>query len=215
MTTDNLLTADVPEKFKDPQTGQLRTEALLQSYLELERKMSTVPSAPAKPEDYQIDVSHGLFDIDPDVNARLHQCGCTPQQAQEVYNLAAEKLLPMIMQISAEFKADREVEKLINHFGGAEQWKEVSRQLLAFGRQNLPPELLESMSSSFEGVLALHRMMQSEEPGLKPKSQDRNAPSSDALDLQSMMRDPKYWRDKDPSFVAKVTEGFQKVYGAR
>lgn len=28
-----------------------------------------------------------------------------------------------------------------------------------------------------------------------------------------MMRDPKYWRDQDPSFIKKVTEGFQKVYG--
>ncbi len=28
-----------------------------------------------------------------------------------------------------------------------------------------------------------------------------------------MMRDPKYWRDKDPAFVAKVTEGFKSVYG--
>jgi hypothetical protein len=28
-----------------------------------------------------------------------------------------------------------------------------------------------------------------------------------------MMRDPKYWRDKDPSYVAKVTEGFKKMYG--
>jgi len=28
-----------------------------------------------------------------------------------------------------------------------------------------------------------------------------------------MMRDPKYWREKDPSFVAKVTEGFERMYG--
>jgi hypothetical protein len=32
-------------------------------------------------------------------------------------------------------------------------------------------------------------------------------------DLQSMMKDPKYWRDKDPAFIAKVTDGFQSVYG--
>ena len=27
-----------------------------------------------------------------------------------------------------------------------------------------------------------------------------------------MMRDPRYWRDRDPSFVQKVTEAFQKMY---
>ena len=37
--------------------------------------------------------------------------------------------------------------------------------------------------------------------------------AADEAELSSMMRDPKYWRDKDPSFVAKVTEGFQNLYG--
>lgn len=27
-----------------------------------------------------------------------------------------------------------------------------------------------------------------------------------------MMNDPKYWRDKDPAFIAKVTEGFKNLY---
>jgi hypothetical protein len=30
-----------------------------------------------------------------------------------------------------------------------------------------------------------------------------------------MMRDPKYWRDQDPSFIAKVTEGFKRMYGEK
>lgn len=31
-------------------------------------------------------------------------------------------------------------------------------------------------------------------------------------DLHLMMRDPKYWRDKDPATIAKVTEGFRNLY---
>ena len=27
-----------------------------------------------------------------------------------------------------------------------------------------------------------------------------------------MMRDPRYWRERDPGFVAQVTEGFQRLY---
>ncbi|MEM6811174.1 MAG: hypothetical protein AAF549_01780 [Pseudomonadota bacterium] len=31
-------------------------------------------------------------------------------------------------------------------------------------------------------------------------------------DLQSMMRDPRYWRDKDLSFIEKVTKTFERLY---
>jgi len=37
----------------------------------------------------------------------------------------------------------------------------------------------------------------------------------DMNELKSMMRDPKYWKEKDPAFVAKVTEGFKKMYGGQ
>lgn len=208
--TDNLLTNDIPEKFKDPETGGLKADALLRSYKELEKKLSQNPAAPKSPEEYCIDCSHGLFEPDPEVNARIHSKGFTHEQAQELYNIAAEKMMPMIAEIAAEFQADREVERLINHFGGAEKWKEVSRQLLAFGRQNLSPDMLKNLSGSFDGVMALHRMMKSEEPGLK---RCVGISAVDEKDLHSMMRDPRYWRDKDPSFIAKVTDGFQKIYG--
>lgn len=212
--TEDLLHADIPEKFKDAQTGAVKLDALLKSYQELERKFSQRPAVPKGPHDYAIDVSHGLFEIDPDVNARLHQCGCTQDQAQEVYNLAAEKLVPAIMQMKADMAADREVERLINYFGGADQWQDISRQLLAYGTKHLAPDVLESLSNSYEGVLALHRMMKSEEPSLK-KDGVRNASALEEKDLQSLMRDPKYWRDKDPSTVAKVTEGFKRLYGGK
>ncbi len=210
--TENLLTNEIPDKFKDPETGEPKIDALVRSYKELEKKMSQSPSAPASPDDYCIDCAHGLFEPDMEVNKRLHAKGFSHDQAQEVYNLAADKMLPMIAQVAAEYQADREVEKLINHFGGAEKWKDVSRQLLAFGKQNLESRVLENLSSSYEGVLALHRMMQSGEPGLK-KQGTKNPSAIGDSDLDAMMRDPRYWRDREPGFVAKVTEGFQRVYG--
>lgn len=209
--TDNLLTNEVPEKFKDPETGNVRMDALLRSYGELEKKLSQTPSAPKSHEDYCIDCQHGMFVPDPAVNEKLHKMGMTQEQAQGVYDLAAERMMPVIASLAAEYQADREVEKLVNHFGGADSWKEVSRQLLSFGQRNLPPDVLHSLSASYEGVLALHRMMQSEEPGLKKDAAKSSA--MDEKDLQSLMRDPKYWRDKDPSIVAKVTEGFKRMYG--
>jgi hypothetical protein len=30
--------------------------------------------------------------------------------------------------------------------------------------------------------------------------------------LHDMMRDPRYWRDRDPDFVARVTAGFRRLF---
>ena len=212
----NLLVEDidpamVPDKFKNPETGAVRMEALVNSYTDLEKKMSGAPGAPASHEDYCVNCDHGLFEPDAEINQRLHDKGMSQDQVQEVYDLAAEKMVPMIKQVAGDFGAEREVEKLVEHFGGPDKWKEVSRQLLAFGQRNLPADVLENLSSSHEGVLALFKMMQSDEPGLRKKAD--NPSSVNEQDLKSMMRDPRYWRDKDPAFVSKVTEGFEKVYG--
>jgi hypothetical protein len=206
-----LLDNDIPAKFKDPETGEILAEKVLKSYKELEKKISKTPSVPKSSEDYSIDCEHGLFEIDTEMNRILHQKGFTNEQVQTVYDLAAEKMVPMVMEIAGDFQADREVEKLIEYFGGVEKWKEISRQLLAFGQKNLPADVLDSLSSSFEGVLALHNMMSGKEPSMSQRGE--RAIPAELNDLNSMMRDPKYWRDKDPSFVAKVTEGFQKIYG--
>lgn len=210
--TDNLLDNEIPEKFKDPETGSVKLNTLLQSYKELERKLSQKPLPPKSADEYYVDCSHGLFEEDKDLNRMFHDKGFTQDQVQFVYDMAAEKMVPMIMEIAADFHADQEVEKLINHFGGADKWKEVSRQLLAFGQKNLPLDVLDTLASSYEGVLALYRMMKGEEPSMSKDSITTGASSSE-MELQAMMRDPKYWRDRDPSFIAKVTEGFQKLYG--
>ena len=205
-------TLSIPDKFKDPSTGELKVESLLTSYSELEKRLSKAPSAPKSPDDYCVNCDHGYFGVDKDLNAKLHAKGFTNEQVQTVYDLAAEKMVPMVFQMAADYNAEREIEKLVKHFGGDEKWREVSRQLLAFGQKALPADVLETLSSSYEGVLALHRMMKGEEPGLSRTADPQGAKQGE-LELQSMMRDPKYWRDQDPSFVSKVTEGFQKMYG--
>lgn len=211
MTTSTL---PIPDKFKDSNTGELKIDSLLTSYSELEKKLSKTPSIPKSADDYCVNCDHGLFAADKDLNRRLHEKGFTNEQVQIVYDLAAEKLVPLVFQIAADYNAEREIEKLVKHFGGEEKWREVSRQLLAFGQKQLPADVLEALSSSYEGVMSLYRMMKGEEPGLS-RNEAAQGTGSGELELQSMMRDPKYWRDQDPSFVAKVTEGFQSLYGKK
>ncbi len=205
---------NIPDKFKDPSTGELKVDSLLTSYSELEKRLSRSPSVPKSADDYCIDCKHGYFDVDQELNKQLHAKGFSNEQVQVVYDLAAERLVPLVIQMAADYNAEREIEKLVKQFGGEEKWREVSRQLLAFGQKALPADVLETLSSSFEGVMALYRMMKGEEPGLS-RAEGPQGSSQNELDLQSMMRDPKYWRDQDPSFVNKVTEGFQKLYGKR
>lgn len=205
-----LLDNDIPAKFKNKEDGSLNSDALLKSYKSLEKKLSSAPSIPASANDYKIECNHGLFATDEEMNKQLHDRGFTNDQVQFVYDLAATKMLPMIMEMAGDFEADREVEKLIEHFGGVEKWQKISRQLLAYGQKNLPADVLDSLSSSFEGVLALQNMMNGTEPSISVTSGSMS--QGEERDLHSMMRDPKYWRDKDPSFIAKVTEGFKRMY---
>lgn len=209
----------LPEKFWDAQAGAVRVDALLKSYLELERRLAagvdparinSLLGVPDSPDGYCIACDHGMFTPDPAINARLHGAGFSPQQAQLVYDLAAEHLMPLIQQLAAEFQAEREVERLVEHFGGEAKWREVSRQLLAWAAKNLPAAAVEGLSTTYEGVMALYRMM----TGGEPSALERGEPAAAAGegDLHALMRDPRYWRDRDPATVAKVTEGFQRLY---
>lgn len=206
---NDTLLDDIPKKFKNTKTGEIEVAAMAQSYKELETKLSNAPTIPKSHDEYCINCDHGFFDIDEDMNQRLHEKGFSNEQVQFVYDLAAEKMVPMVMEMANDFQAEKELEKLVEHFGGIEQWQEIARQLLSFGQKNLPADVLDSLSSSYEGVLALHNMMNGTEPSIAAQS---SSGGGDEGDLQTIMRDPRYWRDKDPSFVAKVTEGFQRLY---
>lgn len=238
MSEENLLTQEsetqeirIPEKFLDKETGEVRVEALLKSYLSLEKKLAEMLPAPKTDEeklrilkalglpdtadDYEVDVSHGMFTVDPELNGKLHTLGFTPSQVQAVYDLAAEKFVPLVLEMAAEFQADREIERLVETFGGEDKWREISRQLLAFGQKNFPEQVLKGLASSYEGVMALYAMMNS---GAEPSLKTGKANSVGALseeNLKKMMADPRYWRERNPSFIAEVAKGFEQLYSGK
>lgn len=228
-TTSSSKPAGLPDKFWDETKQEVRVDALVASYTALEKKLSQMlplPNSdderkrlykaigvPDTADEYQVSVPNDLFEIDPTLNQRLHAKGFTADQVQEVYNLAAEKMVPLILDMAAEFQADREIERLVHEFGGVDRWKEISRQLLAYGKKSLPPQVLDGMACSYEGVMALYKMMKSDEPGLKLKAKEGEG--AEESDLVSMMKNPKYWREKDPAYIAKVTAGFEKLYSGK
>lgn len=106
--------------------------------------------------------------------------------------------------MAAEYNVEREMEKLVSHFGGKKNGARFRAEAfsLSLVRQSLPQDALNALSSSYEGVLASYGMMKGEEPSIS-RLPEGKSPSQNEMDLQSMMRDPKYWRDQDPSFVRK------------
>ena len=147
--------AEVPEKFWDAESGTLRTEVLLKSYRELERRLSqraAPPAADAAPDDllrfrqamgipetpdgYAITPPHDLCGSDPEVNCQLHAAHFSNDQAQLVYDMAAQRLLPLIAEAAAEFEADRQREKLAAHFGGEDRFRAMAAQLAAWARRS-------------------------------------------------------------------------------
>ena len=223
-----------PEKFKDAE-GKPRIEALLKSYLELERKVATMLPAPCDehdhgakerlwsalgrpkaPEDYQIERRCDWLDRDPAIDGELHRAGFSNAQAQLVYDLAAQRVGPVLLaaidEIEAERRTGAERQRLVEHFGGAERWQALSRQLNSFGERHLAGDVFQALTRSYDGVLALHAMMRAKEPELlSGDPMDGGAP--DEGRLTQMMRDPRYWRDRDKDFVARVTDGFRRLYG--
>jgi hypothetical protein len=222
--------AGVPEKFWDASANAVRTEALLKSYLQLEKKLGTMVPLPSEedpasrqrlqralgrpesPDDYNIEAPHELLAPDPEINSRLHEAGLTTEQAQLVYNLAAEHMLPIIEKVNLEASRSQQLAQLTSHFGGEKNWQTIAPQIRSWAEANLSSDVYDALGSSFDGIVAIHQMMQNREPCMISEAAVPTA-GIDKDMLNQLMRDPRYWRDHDPAFVNRVTDGYRKLYG--
>ncbi|MFI3241500.1 MAG: hypothetical protein R3Y43_02920 [Alphaproteobacteria bacterium] len=162
-------------------------------------------------KDYTIDYKSPLFATDDDVLERFYNAGFNNSQAQLVYDLANERILPYIQEMASEFEAQKQLEKLVQYFGSQEKFNEVSRQVSAWAKQQFEQEVYNALGSTSEGVIALYKMMGSNEPAINSEA-SFNEPVTDES-LTKMMQDPRYWQTKDKDYIAKITNGFEKLYG--
>lgn len=214
--TEQYLSEDCPEflpqKFWDAQNRQPRLEAMARSYRDLERKIGAGQHlrVPDHHSDYCVECKSDLFYSNPQANERMHQAGFSNEQVQLVYDLAHEALEPLVAEIYTVINSQNQVDRLSEHFGGEDRWQETARQLKAWGTQKFGPHAMEAMCSSYDGVMTLYEMMTSGEPGMG-RARGGDGLSSEA-DVRKLMRDPKYWRDRDPATVERVREGFRRLY---
>ncbi len=205
----------VPEKFLD-ENGDLKTEDLLKSYLALEKKMSEPKAAadqmPKSAAEYQLNIKNKLIESDEEVNQILFENGFTNRQAQVVYDLAVDRILPLLESICSDVATDKELQGLEQAFGGAEQFNVVARQISAWAEKNLDANTFEALAKSKDGILTLYQMMRGsmESPLIQGKGQF--APKDDEESLKKLMQSPKYWRDQDPELMKRVEAGFQRLY---
>lgn len=222
---------DIPEKFWDAEQGTVRIEALLKSYLALEKRLSERAGPPGAdapeeeqlrfrramgvpdlPDGYSIESKHALCGPDAAVNSKLHAAGFTPAQVQLVYDMAAERLMPLIAEAAADYEARRQVEKLSEKFGGEERFRRTASQIASWGSADLAPGVYDALCTTADGVMAMHGMMQGGEPSLMGKGGQADGPVDEQA-LRQMMRDPRYWRSREPEFVKRVTDGFRRLVG--
>lgn len=165
--------------------------------------------------DYAITFADPRFSADAQVNARLRAAGFSPDQAQLVYDLAVEQLGPALDRMGAESEQRAAVTRLAERFGGNDRWAETRRQLRAWGEANLPRDAFDAMASSEQGVMALHALMQQGTTapplGRTAATATATAPAGEEA-LRTMMRDPRYWKTRDPGFIAQVSDGFRRLF---
>ena len=144
----------------------------------------------------------------PDGSPPLHDGPALP--GGELDNSAVyEPFFSMIENV--RYQADHD--RLCTQFGGAEKWSHLQGELSAWGENNLPAPLFQELSQSYDGVLALYRMAfpGTPEPALSRPGQSEYI--TDEASLRRMIRDPRYWRDRDSAFIAEVQSGYAKLYG--
>lgn len=208
----------LPDKFWDEQNGMVKIQELIADYISLASRddnlvEQNVRNIPAAYDKYEIKSPSPLLEPDEEIFKRFYENGFTNAQAQLVYDLAGERVLPVLGEMSVNFEAERQLEKLSRHFGGRDKFNEISRQLSAWAKQNVNPEIYEALGTTAEGVIALYNMMSSSEPSLSREGGGAEQLSEQSL--RKMMEDPRYWRDKDNAYVSKITKGFEKLYPSK
>jgi|TARA_R100001463_G_scaffold30894_4_gene70108 hypothetical protein len=209
----------LPEKFKSP-------EELAKSYSELERgfyqrkddmreqvideiNQEAMKDAPASPADYDVNFAapEGLeYTVDEDdpllgwFKGKAHEYGLSQDEFDGLINEYAQADIQRGPDWSVEAEALGEyAEDRLTRVDG---WARTSLTEEAYNVfANIPAS--SNMVQLFEELMELNGQPQF---NMVSETEFQEVISLD--DLRSMQNDPKYWKEKDPSFIAKVRAGF-------
>jgi hypothetical protein len=212
------------EKFWNPDLKQVRVEPLHKAYNELEGKLRTshedlkaevlAEMQAQAPEAYEVSLSEelgipdnvelNLSDEDPMVQWFFEKAktkGFTQDEVNEWLNDYVKIELAAMPDVNAE------IEKLGDH--GQDRLMRVNNWM----ESRLSEDQLKAINpllSSAAQVEALETLMKSTGPS-NFDGESAAAPLS-LEELRQMQNDKRYWQDKDPAFIKKVQDGYQRLY---
>ena len=220
----------IPEKFWDTERNEIKVEELGASYKALEQKLgmrtedlikqvqedyenqrkSSVPESyevrlPEVPEDVEITV-----DPEQELVKSWQQICRDNGLSQEVFDQGVAAFvnneiagLPNLQEEMAKL-GDNARERI----EAADLWSKKYLSTDAY-------DAIANLASTAEGIKALEEIMSLSRSKPLPNTNTVIDVELDERDLQSMMKDPRYWKEgmKDPAYIAKVTNLYQKKYG--
>jgi len=220
----------IPEKFWDTERNEIKVEELGASYKALEQKLgmrtedlvrqvqedyenqrkSSVPESyevrlPEVPEDVEITV-----DPEQELVKSWQQICKDNGLSQEVFDQGVAAFVNN--EIAGLPNLQEEMSKLGDNarerIEAADLWSKKYLSTDAY-------DAIANLASTAEGVKALEEIMSLSKSKPLPNTNTVVDVELDERDLQSMMKDPRYWKEgmKDAAYIAKVTNLYQKKYG--
>lgn len=219
----------IQDKFWNAETKEVNIENLASSYNSLESKLGSRTEDLTKqirtdieneklknvPEEYKLNVpeleGNVSLDISNDMpivqwwNQTAKNSGLTQEQYDEGVKVFVDNAIANLPN------PDLEVQKL------GDSGRERIEAAELWSKKHLSPEAYTAISSfaaTAEGVKALEEVMKLTKDSNMPSTQTQVDATADIDDLKSMLKDPRYWDSsrRDPSYVKRVSELFEKAY---
>ena len=219
----------IPEKFWDAENKTTNIEAMASSYNALEKKLGARTEDLAKsvredianeikanaPENYEVkapdDMPEGVdFQVSEDQPILEWWKGFAKERGlnQNEFNSGISAFVKN--ELSNTPDPNEEMRKL------GDNSKERVEAANAWSKKYLSQDAynaIRSVAQTSEGIKAIEEIMNLNKDAPLPKESVIEA-APDALDLRSMMADPRYWKDgaKDPAYIKRVTELYEKTF---
>ena len=214
----------LPEKFWDPDMKAPRSQVMAKSFTELEGKFRQKTDAikaeihaemrALAPEKYEINLSPDLklpdnvelnFGEDDPLISWFSSFAREQGMSQETFDKALNQYVGI--EVSNMPDMNKEIEKLGDH--GKDRLLRVHSWL----ESKLSEDELGSLQpllSSASQVEALEKLMKSSGPA--DFEGDSGGTGLTLEELRSMQNDKRYWQEKDPAFIRKVSDGYKRLY---